>query len=204
MIHGYGFDETPSANRVHFETDALSTDPIRIPGHSLSQDNEFKSAVSNGKLHYSTPSMLDLASGMTQEQLRLYDSINTELQVDVTKEDTGLTHSYVCDHPSSDCNVNYSWDYTPIVWFASPPVVYHGLTSSVYLNPKNAPNYKGDRHMAVEIRLDGTFLDTFEHLDFDENLPTNTNTMVSGTVRNEGKSKDLDYSVRFRGAGLGL
>ena len=36
MIHGYGFDQTPSSNFIYFETDALSTSAVRLPGTPIS------------------------------------------------------------------------------------------------------------------------------------------------------------------------
>lgn len=145
-----------------------------------------------------------MASGITQEQLRYYDLITTELQVDVADEETGEIKSYVCDNPDSDCHLRYRWSQTPILWFTSPAVLYNGLKSSIYINAKNAPGYKKDYQMAVDIRLDGTSLDFEYDLGIDDNIAENSNTVVQGIVRNEHRNMDLDYTVRFRGAGFAL
>ena len=60
----------------------------------------------------------------------------------------------------------------------SPPVVYNGLKSSMYINPKKAPNYKMDYRMAVEVRINGTMLDFEYDLGIDETFSKNSDVVV--------------------------
>lgn len=56
---------------------------------------------------------------------------------------------------ASNCQVKYKWDHTPIWYYLSSPIMYHGKDVSLYLNPRKAPSYKLDDKMAIDITLEG-------------------------------------------------
>jgi len=63
-----------------------------------------------------------------------------DMQLTVTASSKGT--KFTCG--SDNCRVRYSWSYTPVIHYVVPAVVYPGMTISVGINPKNAPNYKKD------------------------------------------------------------
>ena len=42
------------------------------------------------------------------------------------------------------CTVIYNWRYTPILYYVSNPIMYHGMETSILYNPMGAPEYKRD------------------------------------------------------------
>jgi hypothetical protein len=80
-------------------------------------------------------------------------------------------------------------------------VVHYGLKSSIYLNTKNAPQYKSETQMSIEVRFDGEAIDMEYDLGIDDVLSTYENMVVGGFSTNTVRNKDVDLKARFRGAG---
>lgn len=122
---------------------------------------------------YTSPSILDLVPGTTIDQFYGFDSVSTNLQVQ-TSEST-LT----C---GGNCDITYSWNWTPTLYYFSPPVVFYGARFATGVNPMNAPNKKASTELAVEIRTNGTNVDFSEFFDEEWEMSTNTFYMVEGFV----------------------
>ena len=66
------------------------------------------------------PAATTLWPGSNIDDFKPYDSVT--LSAKVRNEETG--DIFGC--PDSACNLKYSWDYTPIWYYNSPPVTYYG------------------------------------------------------------------------------
>ena len=96
--------------------------------------------------------------------------------------------------------MKYKWDHTPIWYYLSSPIMYHGKDVSLYLNPKKAPSYKLEDKMAIDITLEGKRFLT-EDYDVNWNLSANHFTSVRGTVRTKQRTLDADFDIWFRVVG---
>lgn len=58
------------------------------------------------------------------------------------------------------CAINYSREYTPLVYFLSPSTVYYGEEVSIYVDPKNVLAYRilELEFPFIEARIDGHLL----------------------------------------------
>jgi hypothetical protein len=80
-----------------------------------------------------------------------------------------MEHELTCRR-YDNCKVEYSWQYTPIISYLVPAIVYPGMTVSVGINPMKAPVYKKDTHLPIDLRMDGTSFDLSALYDSDSNL----------------------------------
>ena len=93
------------------------------------------SAPVNNRLVYTTPAINSLFAGSTpMSSFEGYDKVVMNLSVTTTVLGLQLT----C-RSSNNCKVKYDWDYTPIIYYMIPSMVYPGMTASVGINPKKAP-----------------------------------------------------------------
>lgn len=104
---------------------------------------------------------------------------------------------------SNNCRVLYSWWYTPIWYYLSPPIMYHGQDVNLYMDPKNAPDYKRADQMAADIRLGGIrFLNTDYTVGY--NMGKNNLQGLRGVVRSKHRTNNVELDIWFRGAGYAL
>ena len=125
------------------------------------------SAPSSNRLVFKTPSL----SSLVNAPLSDFESI---AQVNfITTVQTESGKSLTC---GNNCRIRYSWDYTPIIYWLTPAVVYPGMLVSVAMNAKNAPTYKSPNQYPVDIRIDDVSLDLNEtYYDIaNDNIPTNS------------------------------
>ena len=80
------------------------------------------SAPEQNRLVSTTPSITSFFNHLTLSDFEQFDSIVMELQVTSTMTDNELT----CSVPAK-CNVIYSWDYTPVIYYMVPAMVYPGM-----------------------------------------------------------------------------
>ena len=90
----------------------------------------------NNRLVYTAPSIASLFN----TQLSSFESFS---QIDMTLEvKTTVMRNELSCAVVDNCKVRYSWDYTPIIKYVTPSIVYPGMAVSVGVNPKLAPDYK--------------------------------------------------------------
>ena len=194
QISGYAFDESAQNNAIYLRTSALTGENVDLLGPQLDQNDEFRSQPSNGRLAYTVPAITDLALGTTMYDFLGFDDVTTYLRVGVDSDTLKCSSN-------NNCKVKYNWANTALLWYASPPVVHYGLKSSIYLNTKNAPQYKSETQMSIEVRFDGEAIDMEYDLGIDDVLSTYENMVVGGFSTNTVRNKDVDLKARFRGAG---
>jgi len=128
--------------------------------------------------------------------MKAFDSLSTEL--DITSGNNQIwckTRSY--------CSVTYRWSYTPIWYYLSSPIMYHGMDVSLRFNPMAATDYKRADQMFADIRLEGIrFLTT----DYTEGWAARKNSIQSviGVVRAKQRTLNAELDIWFRGAGYAM
>ena len=78
-------------------------------------------------------------NGITYEDLGPYESLNYDLSLiglDSMNDNSEVTY-YKCNSGPS-CNFRMSRQYTPILYYIVPSVLYEGADISFYLDPKSA------------------------------------------------------------------
>ena len=95
------------------------------------------SAPINNRLVYTTPAITSLFNNTPLSDFANLSSVTMALSVTTAAMGTRLT----CNNPNN-CKVRYDWGYTPVIHYMIPAIIYPGMTASVVINPKNAPNYK--------------------------------------------------------------
>jgi hypothetical protein len=122
--------------------------------------------------------------------------MNTADDVLITSISPGDTRS---------CNVIYSWSYTPLLWWASHPVIYPGLVISLNVQDKNAykwwsANYDNLGGFIIDVTIDDLSLEFEGFLGEGQSLDSKGHK-VQGRVHNFQKNSIADLKVRFPGAG---
>ena len=107
------------------------------------------------------------------------------------------------------CRVIYDWDYTPKIFHVVPQILYPGMVPTIYMNPKNAQNYKSPTDLCMDVRVDGTRLNykngwTDVLADTSFQFGNNNLAQVSGTIETEARNAEAQATVFFRGAGYAM
>lgn len=125
-----------------------------------------------------------------------YGNIDFELSfVDSASADT-----LVCGS-ASRCKVKYNWNYTPLMYYMSPPVMYPGMLVTAALNPKLTMNYKQSTYHAVEVRINGEMLDFEDHFDKSTAFNNHQFSRVSGVQESRVRNNDMHPELWFFCAG---
>lgn len=158
------------------------------------------SAPVNNRLVYTTPAINTLfAGGMSMASFESFDKVEMNLSAKTTLYGQQLT----CDN-TDNCKVFYDWDFTPIIYYLVPSIVYPGMTASVGINPKKAPWYKLPSHLPVDLRIDGTSMDLSALYDSDSNFDVDHKTYITGTVQTDYRNATAAVTAFFRGAGYAM
>ena len=152
----------------------------------------------DGRLSYSMPAATDLIPGTTIDNFKAFDSVQMTTQVQNSETGDVLACS------DDACNLQYSWDYTPIWYYTSPAVTYSGQKMNVYFNPMQTPNYKNSDEVPFEFKLDDQRINVTDTISTSSTLSKNTFQNIRGTVTTKARNQDVDFSVEFSGAGKAL
>ena len=137
-----------------------------------------------------------VGEGASDADFKGFDAVTTYMDV-VSGEDTLKCAT------TNNCRVTYRWSYTPMFYYLSPPIMYHGMDVNLYINPTNAPGYKRADQMAADITLDGyRFLTTDYTTDY--NLSKNKLNGLRGTVLSGLRTNEAELDIWFRGAGYAM
>jgi hypothetical protein len=149
---------------------------------------------SEGKLHYKTPDILTLMPTADMDVFKNFDSLTMSLDIETADQRLDCISA-------SDCNVKYSWSYTPNFWYMAPPNVYYGAQATAVIRPNEAVNGKHSNQLPIDFRIDGTSVEWDE-----DNFTTDTilgkgTQRIHGIVRTEGWNKNAAVRARFPGTG---
>ena len=152
----------------------------------------------NNRIVYTAPSIASLFN-TPLSSFESFDQINMQLSVQTTV----MSYDLGCV-PARNCFVSYSWDYTPIIHYVTPPIVYPGMAVSVGVDPQWAPDYKKEGQPPIDVRIDGVGLNFTETYDEESNLNKKKLNWATGTVNNDIRNSSADVTAFFRGAGYAM
>ena len=132
FIKGDAFHEDPQSNMILLESAELGQ---TVTAPLLSQDDAFNSNPMIGKIAYRLPSMVELF-GLPQETFDQYYSMTFTLKVQYSDATVGGAVTLECGN-SNNCKIIYKKNYSPVLYYLSPPVVYEGAVVDFWFNPKN-------------------------------------------------------------------
>ena len=130
VIHSSGLRVEPSENIVYLTTTAFGRKYLEFECPKLTILDEFNSKAEEGRLSYRIPSAVDMINGsVTINDLKSIEVLPTKLKVQSGSDLLSCKKHY-------RCRVNYNWGFTPILYYVSNPIMYHGMNTSIYVNPK--------------------------------------------------------------------
>lgn len=141
-----------------------------------------------GAIAYRLPSIVDLF-GLPQSTFDQYWSMTFTLSLVVPSEFGPVTVECAV---AANCKIVYQKQYTPIVYYLSPPVVYKGAEADIWFNAKATPNLIAD--LATD---DLPFINTkIENalMDFDGIIDSTTIISVNSRMNVRGRVTDQPLS----------
>ena len=79
------------------------------------------SAPESNRLVWTAPAVSTLFNGLPMTRFEQYDELDMVMRI--TKASDGSMMTCAAD---TNCNVKYSWDWTPIMFHMVPAIVYPG------------------------------------------------------------------------------
>lgn len=196
VFKGYGFASTPKNNQVMVSTSALSSATLNLEGTPLTEDDEFNSQATGGKLRYTMPAISDLFSSMPLSSFYSFSSIQAELSVLNTETGTLLK----CAEPAK-CRIVYKWTQTPKLNAIVPPIGYQGQEVCMYTCAKSAFKFTAnDRVPKLDLRIDGTSVNQTGY-NLGNTAKFTTCDCISGKVMTDIKNMNADIDLGFFGTG---
>ena len=196
VIHSTGLQVEPSENIVYLTTEEFGHRYLEFKCPKLTILDEFNSKAEEGRLSYRIPSAVDMInSSVTINDLKGIEILFTKLKVQSGSD------LLFCKE-KEQCKVNYRWDFTPILYYVSNPIMYHGMNTSIYFDSKEAFKYKRDDKDFADVRLGGK---RFLTADYTPEWRTRGGTKgLRGTVHTTVRSMDAELNLWFRGVGNAL
>ncbi len=138
----------------------------------------FNSHTDGGKLKYTTPSIMSI-HGKPLEAFGALDWVTYDLSLIDYDTHTQQVKTLKCGPLVSpaNCRITIAREYTPILYYLSPPVIYSGSEIAFWLDPRNAQRMKSTtlpEFPFTEVRINGYGVDFEGFLEEDTVLPTFT------------------------------
>lgn len=115
------------------------------------EDDEFMSATDSNRIVQTAPSISSFFNGTPLSDFEDFSQVDMTLELTKTSDGSVMA----CEN-SGHCLVRYTWDYTPIIHYVVPQIIYPGMIPSVLIDTKKALNYKHADQLVMNIRFDGT------------------------------------------------
>lgn len=99
------------------------------------EDVAFSSHTDGGKLKYTIPSPMDL-HGLPYEFFNSYQFITYQVSLVQYNSMTQQMTTQECGLPISNCQITFGRQYTPVLYYLTPPVVWSGLQVGFMIDPR--------------------------------------------------------------------
>ncbi|CDW80878.1 ipt tig domain containing protein [Stylonychia lemnae] len=196
MFQGQGMSMTAENFQVLFTKQDLNFEGA---GQPVSKDNSFNSNTRNGKLQYTTPSIMTLFE-TTYDKLDSVEQISFDLSLIDSNPTTARVNQLLCNqNHGQKCRITMSRSYTPILYFMQPRVVYHGSETSFYVDPKSSQNFRLEHDLPfVEGRIDGRTLDFEEFVSEDTVFTAWTKNSIRAKVFDIPPNRSSQVNLKWR------
>ena len=95
------------------------------------------SATDSNRLVQTAPSITSFFNGTPLSDFEQFSTV--DMTLDVTRVSDG---SVMACGNAANCLVRYSWDYTPVISYVVPQIIYPSMIPSVLIDTKKALNYR--------------------------------------------------------------
>jgi len=193
FIKGLGLADNPQSNAVVLFSQEFE---MEIPSLPLTEDDAFGSFPLLGSISYRLPS-IDALMGMPMNYFDKYDTMTFELRLIAEDADLGPV-PMSCRNPSN-CRIVYQKQYTPVMYFLKPPVVYFESLTELWFDPRRTPNLiqdlDQDEMQFINAKLGNSLLDFEFNVDFDTSFAQYNKNRVTGQV---GELPIGDYNISMQ------
>lgn len=186
QILGEGFYGTAKEQSVY-----LNYEGIALPGDEITNDMNYKSDISRGKIYYESPSIENVFGSSLASQI---SDVSTEVFVGGPTSD-GTTTTFACSS-ASQCTINYSIIRTPQINRIYPSTVFAGM--DICVNVFTDYSTGSNKNYAV---YNKTLIGEYS-MDFDEYLVNNlaaistyNNYQLCGIAGGGVASADNDITI---------
>jgi hypothetical protein len=125
-----GLAEDPQSNTVVLYSNDFEMDITSIP---LTEEDAFNSHPALGSIAYRLPSIDELFGA----PMNFFDEYTTmTFYLSIISNDPDLGPTPLACKVQSNCILQYKKDYTPVLYYISPPVVYYGSLTELWFDPK--------------------------------------------------------------------
>jgi hypothetical protein len=122
--------------------------------------------------------------GMPIEAFDTYHTLTFTVSVLAAHEILEVPKEITCK-VASNCKLVYHRSYTPILYYLSPPVVYHSAYTDLWFDPRSTPNLiqdiQQDRMLFINARVSKALMD----FEFNVNAETRFNQWSMNRVRGQ-------------------
>lgn len=126
----------------------------------LTEDDAFNSHPMLGNIAYRLPSM-DVLMNMPMNFMDKFQTMKFTLSLIVMDPDMGPL-TVACRYESK-CSVTYVKEFTPVLYYVSPSVVYFQSYTELWFDPKNTQKHiwglESDEMKFINARIGGSLLD---------------------------------------------
>lgn len=166
FIKGIGLADNPQSNSVVMYSHDFE---MEIPSLPLTEDDAFASFPLLGSISYRLPA-IDKLMGMPINYFDKYQTMTFEIRIIAEDPDLGPV-PMICEK-ESNCRVTYQKQYTPVIYYLKPPVVYFESMVELWFDPKRTPrliqDLDQDEMAFINAKLGQSLLDFEFNVDYDD------------------------------------
>jgi hypothetical protein len=166
FIKGVGIAENPQSNTVIMYSHEFE---MEIPAPGLSEDDSFASHPLLGSITYKLPS-IDILFNQPMNYFDKYQTMTFDIRLIAEDPDLGPVN-LLCGN-AAKCKVVYQKQFTPVVYYVKPPVMYYESMVELWFDPKSTQNLiedlDQDEMIFINAKLGASLLDFEFNVDFDK------------------------------------
>lgn len=134
----------------------------------LTEDDAFNSHPFLGNIAYRLPG-LDELIGVPMTYLSGYMSMTFTLSV-ISNSELG-EETLECGN-TNNCKINFYRDYTPVLYYLSPPIVYYESTTEFWFDPRSATDLirdlENDEMHFINAKIGESIIDFEDTVDYED------------------------------------
>ena len=174
-----GLADNPQSNDVIFYSHEFDRE---IPSFPLTEDDAFGSNTLLGMLAYRTPS-IEALFGAPMNTFDQYQTLTFTVSL-ISNNDLG-SDPMRCG-AASNCKIVYRKDYTPVIYYMMPRVMYYESYTEVWFDPKYTDNLieglEFDEMVFINTKVGGSLLDFEESVTHETTYDSYNRNRARGQV----------------------
>ena len=194
FIDGTGIAEAPTSNQILLESVEFGQ---TIPAPGLTEEDAFNSNTMLGSISYR---LVDIPTlfGMAKKQFDNFHALTFYLTV----KSTTIHGEEILECAEKwRCKIVVQKQYTPTIYYLSPPVTYYDSWTEVYFDPMNVPglitNLDSDELQFINTKVGGNLLDFEQTLSNENKFYGYVKNHVRGQVGEGPVNNNQDVSMMW-------